>query len=191
MPRVAILSDSHDQIANLRAAVDWCGSNDIDLIIHCGDLISPFMLAELAVFNGDVHLIYGNNGGDRHLISSRCGTVFTNITHHGELASFTIFGRKFGVVHSPETARGLATLGTYDIVCCGHSHEQVIEQLPTTLLINPGHLLGENEQTGFTVLDCTTLETQRIHVDGCMFDRNPPVTPHAKKGPTLLIKDLF
>ena len=171
MPQIAILSDSHDQIANLGAAVHHCNKNTIGCLVHCGDLISPFMLKELALFNHDVHLIYGNNRGDQHLISSRCATVYDNITHHGEMALFTFGGLKFCAVHYPETARPLAMQGTYDIVCCGHNHRHGVEQFSATMLINPGHLLGENDQTGFTILDCNTLSTRRVHVDNQLFTR--------------------
>ncbi len=67
--RIAIISDTHDHIVNLRAAVKYCNAFSVSMIIHCGDLISPFMLDELARFSGAVHLIYGNNIGDQHVIS--------------------------------------------------------------------------------------------------------------------------
>ena len=81
--RIAVLSDSHDHIPNLRRAVIRANQEGADLLIHCGDLISPFMLPYLHAFNGPVHLIYGNNAGDQHLIATRCGSKFGNIRHHG------------------------------------------------------------------------------------------------------------
>ena len=44
---VAIMSDSHDNIWNLRKAVDIVKDSQAGLIIHCGDFIAPFMLKEL------------------------------------------------------------------------------------------------------------------------------------------------
>ena len=90
---IGVLSDSHDQIANLRAAIDYCNEKSISKIIHCGDLISPFMLKELARFRGDIHLIYGNNVGDLHLISQLCATKFQDITHHGPMGTITAENR--------------------------------------------------------------------------------------------------
>ena len=65
--RIAILSDTHDHIPNLRSAVTYCNAYSVQMMIHCGDLISPFMLDELARFGGAVHLVYGNNIGDARL----------------------------------------------------------------------------------------------------------------------------
>ena len=177
MTSLAILSDSHDQIANLRAAITHCNANRTDVLIHCGDLISPFMLKELALFQGPVHLIYGNNVGDQHLISGRCASNFPNITHHGMLGKFTWDGREIAMVHYPEQARGLASLSSYDIICCGHSHSYGIEYLGNTLLINPGQLLGEDDETGFVILDFNGWKIQRVLVGGCMFDHNIATHP--------------
>ncbi len=177
MPKIAIISDTHDQIAHLRAAVRYCNAEQIDLIIHCGDLISPFMLNELAVFTGVSHLVYGNNTGDQHLISSRCTNDYPTIHHHGILGTITFNELRIAFVHYPEIAMGLAMQSTYDIVCCGHNHRSDVSYYDHTLLINPGHMLGENEETGFTILDCNTMITQRIKVGECMFNTPVRVSP--------------
>jgi putative phosphoesterase len=186
MTCLAILSDTHDQIANLRAAIAYCNAKHIDILCHCGDLISPFMLKELAFFRGPVHLIYGNNAGDQHLISSRCSEEFANITHHGMVGNFTCDDQKVAMVHYPEQARGLASLSSYDIICCGHSHRYGIEYYGKTLLINPGQLLGENDQAGFVILDFNQWKIQRIHVGGCMFDRE--ITTHPEPAALLPVR---
>lgn len=162
--RIAILSDTHDHILNLRAAVTYCNAYSVTVLIHCGDLISPFMLDELAKFGGAVHLIYGNNVGDQHLISQSCGTRFPSISHHGVFGAIEAGGRKIAFTHYPEMARGLAHQGAFDVVCCGHNHRYTIEKIGNTLLVNPGELLGKDGQPNFCILDCATLEAERVEV---------------------------
>lgn len=176
MSRIAILSDSHDQVANLAAAITYCNNHNISTVIHCGDLISPFMLKQLTKLQGAVHLIYGNNMGDQHLISSRCGKTFKNIKHYGTLAELEVFNKHIAVVHYPEVARGLASQATYDIVCCGHNHTFETAQHDNTTLINPGQLMGEKEDTGFVVLDCKSMTVQRILVGESMFAKNVTIS---------------
>jgi putative phosphoesterase len=161
--KIAIASDSHDNIVNLRKCINECNARNISLLIHCGDLISPFMLTELSRFNGDVHLIYGNNVGDQHLISSRCGTIFPSITHHGIMGEIEAGGLKIAFTHYPRQARGLAYEGGYDVVCCGHNHRAGCEQINNTLLINGGQLLGKDEEPGMSILDCDTLQVERVN----------------------------
>jgi uncharacterized protein len=162
--RIAILSDSHDHIPHLRAAVIYCNAYNVSLLIHCGDLISPFMLEELARFGGAVHLIYGNNAGDQHLISPACGTKFPTITHHGTLGAVEAGGRRLAFTHYPELAQGLASQNLFDVVCCGHNHHYRVQKIGQTLLINPGELLGKDEQPGFCILECGSLEVERVEV---------------------------
>ena len=166
---IAILSDTHDQIVNLRAAIDYCNEKGVGTVIHCGDLISPFMLNELQRFAGEVHLIYGNNVGDLHLISQLCVTKFDNITHHGPMGTISVAGRTICFHHYPEVARGLAAKEEYDVVCCGHNHRYTTEQCGRTLLVNPGDLLGKDIRPCFSVLDTDTLEVRKVEVGEPMF----------------------
>jgi putative phosphoesterase len=162
--RIAILSDTHDHITNLQAAVKYCNAYSVQLLIHCGDLISPFMLDRLADFGGAVHLIYGNNIGDQHLISSWCGTRFPSISHHGILGAVEAGGLKIAFHHYPEIARGIASQGSFDVVCCGHNHNYNVEKVGETLLINPGELLGKDCCPCFAILDSFTKDVEKVEV---------------------------
>lgn len=161
---IAILSDSHDQILHLQRAVQHANRQGAGILIHCGDLISPFMLPYLAEFNGQVHLIYGNNVGDQHLISSRCETQIDNIRHHGIFGAITVNGLQIAFHHYPELACGVAETGKYDIVCCGHNHVCAVQKLNGCLLLNPGDLLGKDNPPGFLLVDTSTMAVRHIIV---------------------------
>jgi putative phosphoesterase len=162
--RIAIIADTHDQVANLRAAVKYCNAFNVQLLIHCGDLISPFMLDELAAFAGAAHLIYGNNVGDQHLISQACGLRFPGITHHGVLGAVEAVGIKIAFHHYPQVARGIASQGIFDVVCCGHNHRYGVEQIGNTLLINPGDMLGKENQPSFAIFDSLSRTVEKVEV---------------------------
>ena len=59
--KIAIMSDSHDAIPNLKKAVKLAIEKQAEILFHCGDLISPFMIPVLAEFGRETHLILGNN----------------------------------------------------------------------------------------------------------------------------------
>lgn len=172
---IAILSDSHDQITHLHRAVEVANNAKAEVLIHCGDLISPFMLARLERFNGPVHLIYGNNAGDQHLISSRCQRKGINIHHHGITGEIVLDNISIGFNHYPDLARGLAASGKYNIVCCGHNHICSIEKIGKCLLVNPGDLLGKEIPPGFLLLNIHTGKAERIIV-GRNLDEHEPFT---------------
>ena len=163
---IAILSDSHDHIPNLQRAVSCANREGAELLIHCGDLISPFMLPYLHAFQGPVHLIYGNNAGDQHLISSRCAVDFNNIRHHGFHGTINTGSLRIALNHYPELARAMALSGDFDLVCYGHDHVFSVERIGSCLLLNPGDLLGKDEVPVFAFLDTTDFSVRRITV-GC------------------------
>jgi hypothetical protein len=163
---IAILADSHDHIPNLQRAVSLANREGAELLIHCGDLISPFMLPYLHAFHGEVHLIYGNNAGDQHLIASRCATVFDNIEHHGSHGTIVAGSFRIAFHHYPEIAREQALTGTHDLVCYGHDHIFLVERLGSCLLVNPGDLLGKDAVPSFVLLDTDDLSVRRLEV-GC------------------------
>lgn len=162
--RIAVLSDSHDHIPHLHLAVQRANAQQAELLLHCGDLISPFMLRYLHRFKGPVHLVYGNNVGDQHLIASRCGTTFANLHHHGCHASITFQGWRIAVNHYPELAREQAVTGQYDLVCCGHDHIFHVEHIGACLLVNPGDLLGKDHTPSYALVDLAQKTVRREEV---------------------------
>lgn len=139
--KIAVLSDSHDNIWKLAQAMPHLAS--ADMVIHCGDLCSPFMVLRLGEGLGGkpLHIVWGNNDGDRLLIG-RNARAFPEIILHGEIAEFEFAGLRIAVNHYPVVARGLAASGSYDLVCYGHDHIAHEERVGACLLLNPGELMG-------------------------------------------------
>jgi putative phosphoesterase len=143
--RVAILSDIHDNLWNLAAALK--SIEDADALICCGDLCSPFVIDELAKFPRDVHIVFGNNDADLYRITAKAMKT-PNCQVHGELFQTTLDGRRFAVNHFDYLARPIAKSGDYDVVCFGHNHQFEISRERDCLLINPGPIMGAKFSSG-------------------------------------------
>jgi uncharacterized protein len=102
--RIAVCSDTHDHIPHLRRAITLANQEGAELLIHCGDPVSPFMLPYLDHCNGKAHCIYGRKSGDQHPIASRCSQPGT-IHHHGAHASLVAGSLGIAIVHYPRWAR--------------------------------------------------------------------------------------
>ena len=159
--KIAVLSDSHDNIWKLAAAMPHLAA--ADAIIHCGDLCSPFMILRLGegVGGKPVHIVWGNNDGDRLLIS-RNARQFPEITLHGEIAEFEFGGLRIVVNHYPVVARGLAASGAYDLVCYGHDHIAHQEQVGSCMLLNPGELMGMKGPSRMSIVETEGRSVQSI-----------------------------
>jgi putative phosphoesterase len=161
--QVAILSDSHDNIWKLERAMPILAQADV--VIHCGDLISPFMMIRLIKGTGGkpVHIVWGNNDGDKGLIS-KVASEAENIQLHGDFAHIELDGILVAVNHYPKIARTIAQAGSYDVVCYGHDHTAHEEWMGKTLLLNPGELMGLQGRSTLALLDTHNRAVEFVEV---------------------------
>jgi putative phosphoesterase len=91
--KIAVISDSHDNIWKLEKAMQFISQTDV--VLHCGDLISPFMIKRLIEGLGviPVHIVWGNNDGDKVLLK-KLAQESGSISIHGEFASLELGGKK-------------------------------------------------------------------------------------------------
>lgn len=145
--KVCILSDSHDHIPLLDAAVAEAKSLGAEAVLHCGDVVAPSSLECLQRHALPVHVIHGNNTGDLYTLGRLAARPGGVIRYHGMDAALELAGRRIFLVHYPHYARAMAVTGDWDLVCCGHSHKTSVEKLPNmkggiTPLLNPGTVGG-------------------------------------------------
>lgn len=147
--KIAVISDIHDNVWKLAAALN--GLQAADELICCGDLCSPFIVAQLATgFPGLIHLAFGNNDGDLFRIT-QVASRYDHVHLHGELFTGEIGGKRVAANHYPEIAREIAASGDFDLVGYGHNHTYQIETIGKTLTINPGALMGYDPLNGVDI----------------------------------------
>ena len=161
---VAVMSDSHDNIWNLRKALTIIKKEGAGMIIHCGDFVAPFMLKELDEADIPVHAVFGNNDGDQYLLTKLSLTTLTNITLYGIVGQVDIDGFNIGFTHHGIVGEGLASGGNYKMVCFGHSHKYLLKHIGQTILLNPGEIMGKDDLPGFCLVDTNTAEIKKIHL---------------------------
>ncbi|UCF05725.1 MAG: YfcE family phosphodiesterase [bacterium] len=150
--KLAVMSDTHDHLENLERALKKINRQKPDALVHCGDLCSPFVVDRLAGFRGAVHVVFGNNEGDRFTID-RAARRFEHIAIHGEFGFIETGEGVAAFTHRPEFAEGFATTGRYKAVFYGHTHRHKAERIGDTWLINPGELLGFIERPRYIIFD--------------------------------------
>ena len=150
--KLAVISDTHDNMKNLRDAISAINKSGADMLLHCGDLCSPFVIGSLALFDGPVHIVFGNNEGDRFTIKNTASS-FPNITLHGDVAFLEVENTNIAFTHRPEFALGLASTGKYSAVFFGHTHIHKESKINDTWLINPGEIMGLRENPGWLLFD--------------------------------------
>ena len=158
--KIAVFSDIHDNTTNLDKAL--AASTDCNALFFCGDFCAPFTLKQIAdQFTNPVHVVFGNNDGDKFLMS-QIAAQQQHIILHGELASLEIAGLKIAANHYPQIARQIALAGEHDVVLYGHDHQYKVRREGTSLLINPGEIMGRFGEPSIIILDTETQATQRV-----------------------------
>jgi len=135
---VGVISDTHDNLAAVRTAVELFESAGVDRIVHCGDVIAPPVLPAFEGF--EVHGVLGNNDGELDGLEAGFRALGDGSRLHGRFAELAFDGVRFAVLHGEDRDRveDLAASGDYDVVCYGHHHERECREVDGTVVLNPG-----------------------------------------------------
>ncbi len=153
MTKIAVLSDTHDNVWNLDQALLRIAATPAQVLLHCGDFVAPFIISQLGeAFDNPIHGVYGNNDGDLGQLH-RQAARFPQIVLHGQLAELEVDGVRIAMNHYPEIARPLAESGRYDLVCYGHDHLSYWEQVGECQLVNPGEIMGRGGSPSWGLFD--------------------------------------
>ena len=140
--KIAVVSDTHNNWANFRKAIEWIKKEKIQLILHCGDISSQETIDDaVKLFGGEIKFVKGNADWDLDL---------------PEKSEVEFNSKKIGFVHFPNEAKKMAQSGKFDLVFYGHTHRPWDEKVGETHMINPGELAGQFYKPTFAVYDTAT-----------------------------------
>ena len=153
--RIGVLSDTHDRLPTLRAALDHFRARGIETVLHPGDIVAPFAARALAEFAGTLHVTYGNNDGERRGLKQVLGQI-----QDGPIR-LELAGRRVLLHHALEWCRP-EDVAAADVIVTGHTHETRIERRDGRLFVNPGECCGW--VTGCATAAVIALESQEVEL---------------------------
>jgi len=139
--KIAVISDSHDHILNLKKTLELA-KREAKILIHCGDIVSPFTMEIISQAKLKTYVFLGNNDGDKILLEQKCGENIDLVPPTFEFGEIEIEGKKIAFCHFPKIANFLAKEQTFDAVFYGHTHLPENKKIGKTLLLNPGAVCG-------------------------------------------------
>jgi uncharacterized protein len=143
--RLAVFSDSHDNLDALKTAVAMLPAYRPDLLIHLGDIISPFAARMLLTAAVPVQAVFGNNDGETAGLRS-----LLDISHPPR--PLHLEGRRLLLLHEP--AFSAKDLAEHAFILHGHTHKIRDENREGCRILNPGELCGWlTETSSFLILD--------------------------------------
>ncbi len=143
--KFAVLSDTHNNLANFKKAVDWIKKENIGLILHCGDTSSQEALDGMKEYflGGEIKFVKGNADFEMDLPN------FMELEINPSASSGQ--AKKIIFTHFPNNAKKAAKSGKYDLVFYGHTHRAWDEKVGNCHMINPGEMAGHFYKPTFAV----------------------------------------
>jgi putative phosphoesterase len=156
--RIGVLSDTHDRLPTIRAALERLGDLGIDRLLHPGDIVAPFAARALADFGGKLYVVYGNNDGERRGLKQILPQI-----QDGPLR-LELDGCRVLLHHALEWCRP-EQIAAADLVVTGHTHEPCIQRQDGKLFVNPGECCGWiSERATVATIDLHTREANLIEI---------------------------
>lgn len=157
--KIGVVSDTHNNLANVREIVQLFNTAGVERVIHTGDITKATALDLFAQLNAPLYGVFGNNDVERESLNA-------SIAEHG----FTFaepplevhwHQRRIVVVHDP---RDLANLRSgHDLALHGHTHRHRCEHEHGRLVFNPGECAGHMKGwNAVGVVDLDHLETELL-----------------------------
>ncbi len=168
--KVAILSDIHENLHNMRIALNSVKDKGIKDMFFLGDYINPGLTKEFFGFckeNGIVlKSIFGNNEGDKARIMQFAMQNGVDQSPYF-FAEYEIDNKKVYITHYPEIAIPVSRSGMYSAVFYGHDHEHHIEKLDNgCLLANPGELSAHKTgRATYLIWNTETNDVETIEIE--------------------------
>ena len=155
---IAVISDIHDNLANLKTALDYAKNRSANALFVLGDITNADTLKYIAKnFSEKIYLVSGNmEVSDIEKESKK----YSNIIYLGRQGGvIKIADRKIGLCHEPYLANNLIKQGA-EMIFHGHTHKPWEEIKNGIKLINPGNISNTIYPTSFALWDEVTNELE-------------------------------
>jgi putative phosphoesterase len=140
---IGIIADTHDNLPLVDKAVKKLNEMNVGLVLHAGDYVAPFVIPKFKELKAKLIGVFGNNDGDRGLLTKRFGE-YEDLEVHGNFAEIIVGGLRIALLHGDEEEllEALINSESFDIVVRGHTHKAEVYQKGKTLVVNPGEVCG-------------------------------------------------
>ena len=162
---VGIMSDTHDRLPRIDEAVKRKNDEGVDLVIHSGDYISPFVVSHFKPLKAKLVGVFGNNDAELDRLRSLFAEIGARV--RGRFAEVKAGDVKIAVLHGEEEEllKSLIEGGCHQVIVHGHTHRASIRRVGETLVINPGEVCGYlSGESTIAILETETLKAEIIHL---------------------------
>ena len=156
---VGVVSDTHNNIKNIKAIIDIFNKEKVDLVIHTGDISKASTLEKFSDLNCELIGAFGNNDRNEEGLREVCELL--NFRFQEPPFLINIYNKRIVIFHEPDPIQEFLNQNkNIDLVLFGHTHRYKEEIKDQILFFNPGESAGFFE--GNNALGIINLENMKI-----------------------------
>lgn len=133
--KIGLLSDTHDNLDKIEAAVKFFNKHKVGFVLHAGDFVAPFTIAKLEKLSCDWRGVFGNNDGEESGLTKRSKGRIKAGPLKIKLAGKTV------ILTHDINAVNLSKQKAH-LVVYGHSHKPEVKIMGEKIIVNPGECGG-------------------------------------------------
>ena len=159
---VGVVSDTHNNIKNIKKIICLFNEEQVDLVIHTGDISKAETLRIFSELDAPLVGVFGNNDRIEEGLEEVC--VEYNFNFQEPPLSLTLENKKVAVFHEPELIDDyIKDHKDTDLILHGHTHRYREEKIDKTVYFNPGESAGSMEgKSALGIVNLNNLEIRRI-----------------------------
>ena len=159
---VGVVSDTHNNIKNIKKIINLFNEAQVELVIHTGDISKAETLKIFSTLNCPLKGVFGNNDRIEEGLKEVCKE--NNFLFQEPPLSLTLKNKKIAIFHEPDL------IGDYikehqdiDLILHGHTHRYKEETIDKTVYFNPGESAGSIVgKSALGIVNLNNLEIRRI-----------------------------
>lgn len=162
--KIAIISDTHDNILNTKTALDYINGQKCDVLFHCGDLAHS-ETGELfcSEFKNPIYLVGGNADLDFDEIK-KLTKKYQHLTYEEKKLICTIDSITFLLTHKDIDALLYARQEKVEYIFYGHTHKPWAQEINEVQIINPGNICDTRYPATFAIFNTTSKKIELIQI---------------------------
>ena len=159
---VGVVSDTHNNLKNIKALINLFNNEKISLVIHTGDITNANSINKFSALNCNLIGVYGNN--DRNETGLKEAALQNNFQFQEPPNILTLENRNIAIFHEPDPVDDfLLNNRDIEVVIHGHTHRYRNEVKNGVLYFNPGECAGmQKGSNAIGILNLKTLTAKRI-----------------------------
>jgi uncharacterized protein len=159
---IGVVSDTHNNLKNIKALISLFNNEKISLVIHTGDITNANSINKFSALNCNLIGVYGNN--DRNETGLKEAALQNNFQFQEPPNILTLENRNIAIFHEPDPIDDfLLKNKDIEVVIHGHTHRYRNEVKNGVLYFNPGECAGmQKGSNAIGILNLKNLGTKRI-----------------------------